>query len=217
MAFRISGPRAREFIHLLAECCGLSLVAVREVDNPGDARDVWSVAFSPNGLINPFESGTLQTLVGDIMRSPNVVEINAFSSAPIAGWFGDWFAANPGVRRPRRTVYVSDLERARDLSPTWVRIGMGHILAEYFGAARPPGQAPGRAFSHFHVPAIRVEAEIASDLTGRRTWEPGDGTARPWEHTYGNINVRSYGPELKYQLVFNGTGNLRNIIEPAGL
>lgn len=202
MTLQVYGPRAQQFVDLLAQFTGLTLVLNGE-----------TVTVSPDTLLNPSASETLSDLVFDVVASPNVVRIAAFSMAPGGGFFGDWFYANPDLHRPRRSVFVGDLERANQLSPTCARGLMGHILREYFGAARPPGQQPGLAYSLYHVPAIHTEAEIVSDLTGRPIWT---GSSRPWEHTYGNINVRSYGPGLKFQLVISG-GNLARIIEPAGL
>src|SRR5262249_9387319 len=156
----------------------------------------------------------LQNLVFEIVGSPNVVRIAAFSTAPINGFFGDWFHANPAVQRLRRSVFVEDVARAAQLSPIMGRAIMSHILQEHFGAARAAGQAPGAAFANYHVPAIHTEAQVASDLTGRPIWT---GTTRPWEHTYGNVNVRSYGPGLKFQLVMNAGGGLARVIQPQGL
>jgi hypothetical protein len=206
MVLQVRGPRARRFVDLLAEFSGLTLQLVND-----------NVQVAANGLINPFESETLQNLVFEIIRSPNLVEVNAFGGRP-AGLAdsADSFFALPAVQRPRRTVFVQGLESRRRLSPIYARAVMGHILREYFNASRPPGQPPGRAFAHFHVPAIQTEAEIARDLTGRELWRPGLRSVRPWEATFDNINVRSYGPDLKFQLVFRD-GNLVRIIEPAGL
>lgn len=204
MTLQVYGPRAQQFVGLLAEYSGLSL----------QLGGNETVTVSANGLIDPFESETLQTLTWDTMRSPNVVRIAAFSSAPIRGFFADWFHANPGVRRPRRSVFVDDITRVAGMSPILARAVMGHILREYFGAARPPGERPGRAFSHFHIPAIRTEAQIASDLTRRPIWT---GNRRPWESSFGRTNVRSYGPNLKFQLVLGGLGRLVRVIEPDGI
>jgi len=203
MTLQVYGPRATQFVDLLAEFTGLRLALTGE-----------AVTVSPDTLLNPFESETLLDLVFNIVRNPNVVRIAAFSSAPVAGFFGDWFFPNPAVHRPRRSVFVSDVARAAGMSPILGRAIMGHILQEYFGAARPPGHHPGTAFSHYHVPAIHTEAQVASDLTGRPIWT---GAIRPWEHTYGNINVRSYGPGLKFQLVMAATGGLVRVIEPEGI
>jgi hypothetical protein len=203
MTFQVYGPRAQQFVDLLSQFTGLRLTLTGE-----------TVAVSRDTLLNPFESETLQNLVFDIVGSPNVVRIAAFSTAPINGFFGDWFHANPGVQRPRRSVFVDDVARAAGFSSIMGRAIMGHILQEYFGAARPPGQQPGAAFANYHVPAIHTEAEIASELTGRPIWV---GTTRPWEHTYGNINVRSYGPGLKFQLVMTAAGSLSGVIEPQGI
>jgi len=207
MVLQVRGPRAQQFVDLLAEFSGLTLQLVND-----------NVQIAANGLINPFESETLQNLVYEIIRSPNVVEINAFGGQP-AGLAdsADNFDAQPAFQRPRRTVYVRSLETRKRLSPTYARAVMGHVLREYFNASRPPGQQPGRAFAVYHVPAIETEAEIVRDLTGRGIWQQGMRNFRPWEHTYGNTNVRSYGPELKFQLVFNGGGELVRIIEPQGI
>jgi hypothetical protein len=206
MTLQVRGPRAQVFVDLLAEFSGLTLLLVND-----------NVQVSANGLINPFESETLRRLVFEVIRSPNLVEINAFGGQP-AGLAdsADFFFAQSGVQRPRRSVYVRSLQTRRRLSPTYARAVMGHILREYFGASRPPGQNPGRAFLHFHIPGIQTEAEIVRDLTGREIWAPGMRSVRPWESRFGNTNVRSYGPDLKFQLVFRG-GRLVRIIEPQGL
>ena len=203
MAFQVYGPRAQQFVDLLSQFTGLRLTLTGE-----------TVAVSRDTLLNPFESETLQDLVFDIVGSANVVRIAAFSTAPINGFFGDWFHANPDLHRPRRSVFVEDIARAAQFSAIMGRAIMGHILQEYFGAARPPGQQPGAAFANYHVPAIHTEAQIASDLTGRPIWT---GATRPWEHTYGNINVRSYGPGLKFQLVMAAGGGLAGVIQPQGI
>jgi hypothetical protein len=203
MTLQVYGPRAQEFVDLLAQFTGLRLVLTGEV-----------VTVSPDTLLNPYESETLQDLVFDIVDAPTVVRIAAFSTTPIGIFSGDWFFPNPGLNYPRRSVFVSDVARAAGMSPILGRSIMGHILREYFGAARPPGQTPGAAFANYHVPAILTEAQIASDLTGRPIWA---GTTRPWEHTYGTINVRSYGPGLKFQLVMSAAGELTRVIQPTGI
>jgi hypothetical protein len=169
-----------------------------------------AVSINPDGLINPFESETLQDLVSDILRSPNDVEVVAFGGVPAVGFFVDAFFANPAFQRPRRSVYVADLEDIERMSATLARALMGHVLREYFGASRPPGQQPGNAFANYHVPAILTEAQIAGDLLNRPVWT---GHTRPWEAMFGNINVRSYGPTMKFQLFFNG-GRLQAVREP---
>ena len=203
MTLQVYGPRERQFVDLLAEFTGLRLSVTGE-----------TITVSPDTLLNPFASETLIDLVFDIVRSPNLIRIAAFSTAPISGFFGDWFYPNPVIHYPRRSVFVSDLERAAKLSPILGRAFMGHILQEYFGAARPPGQTPGMALARYHVPAIHTEAQVASDLTGRAIWS---GRTRPWAHAYGNVWVRSYGPGLKFQLVMDAAGNLARVIEPQGI
>jgi hypothetical protein len=203
MTLQVYGPRAQEFVDLLAEFTGLRLVLTGE-----------AVTVSQDTLLNPYESETLQDLVFDIVSSHAVVRIAAFSTTPGGFFSGDWFFPNPGIHYPRRSVFVSDIALAASMSPILGRAIMGHILREYFGAARPPGQTPGAAFANYHVPAIHTEAEIASDLTGHPIWT---GANRPWEHTYGNVNVRSYGPGLKFQLVTSAAGVLVRVIQPAGI
>lgn len=203
MTFQVYGPRAQQFVDLLSQFTGLRLTRTGE-----------TVEVSRDTLLNPYESETLQDLVFEIVGSPRVLRLAAFSTAPINGFFGDWFHANPGLHRPQRSVFVEDIARAAQFSAIMGRTIMGHILQEYFGAARPPGQQAGAAFAHYHVPAIHTEAQIASDLTGRPIWT---GATRPWEHTYGNINVRSYGPGLKFQLVMGTGGGLARVIEPQGI
>jgi hypothetical protein len=203
MTLQVYGPRAQEVVDLLAQFTGLRLVRTDE-----------AVTVSPDTLLNPFESETLQNLVFDIVSAPRVVRIAAFSTTPGGFFSGDWFFPNPGLHYPRRSVFVSDVARAAGMSPILGRAIMGHILREYFGAARLPGQLPGAGYANYHVPAILTEAQIARDLTGHPIW---NGTARPWEHTYGNINVRSYGPGLKFQLVMSAAGELMRVIQPAGV
>lgn len=202
MTLNVRGPRAREFVDKLSEYCGLTLLLTGQ-----------AVTFSPMGLIDPFESRTLRNLVWDILRSPNVVQVVAFGGNrdPAAGFFFDNFHAVPGYQVPRRSVFVGDILAVERHSTVLARAFMGHVLQEYFGAARPPGQRPGSAFAVYHVPAILTEARIASDLLGRPIWT---GSVRPWEATYGNINVRSYGPGMKFQLVFTGSGYLRTVRGP---
>ena len=203
MTLQVYGPRSQQFVDLLAQFTGLKLVRAGDV-----------VSVSPESLLDPFESETLRDLAADIDRSPLVVRIAAFSTSPIGGFFGDWFSANPGIHYPRRSVFVSDIERAAGMSAISGRAIMGHILREYFGAARPPGQTPGAGYANYHVPAILTEAQVASDLTGRPIWT---GATRPWAHTYGTVMVRSYGPSLKFQWVLSGAGELIRVIEPTGL
>src|SRR5262245_503549 len=107
MTLQVYGPRAQQFVDLLAEFTGLRLRLNGE-----------AVTVSQDTLLNPFESETLQDLLFEIVASPNVVRIAAFSTAPGGGFFGDWFYANPDVHRPRRSVFVGDLERANRLSST---------------------------------------------------------------------------------------------------
>ena len=203
MTLQVYGPRAQEFVDLLAQFTGLRLVRTGE-----------AVTVSPDTLLNPDESETLQDLVFDIVSSPSFVRIAAFSTTPGGGFSGDWFFPNPGINYPRRSVFVSDVALAASMSRVLGRAIMGHILREYFGASRLPGQQPGTDFANYHVPAIGTEAQVASDLTGHPIWT---GTTRPWEHTYGNINVRSYGPGLKFQLVTSATGQLVRVIQPPGI
>jgi len=203
MTLQIYGPRAQEFVDLLAQFTGLRLVRTGE-----------AVTVSRDTLLNPSESETLQDLVFDIVSGTTVVRIAAFSTTPGGFFSGDWFFPHPGPNYPRRSVFVSDVARAAGMSPILGRAIMGHILREYFGAARPPGQLPGAAFANYHVPAILTEAQIASDLTGHPIWT---GTTRPWEHTYRNINVRSYGPGLKFQLVMSAAGELMRVIQQTGI
>jgi hypothetical protein len=205
MTLEVTGPRAKQFVDLLNRYSGLKLVFQ-------DGPVVWSI----NGLIDPFESSTLQDLVFEILHSTRVVEVTAFGGRPaMAGLYLDTFGPVRAVQRPRRSVYVRDFDELEKLSPTLARAMMGHVLMEYFGAARPPGEAPSSNYKLNHVPAIRTEAQIVSDLTGRPIWE---GKTRPWEAVYGTVAVRSYGPDLKYQLVFDaGFTQVQKVIPPKGL
>jgi hypothetical protein len=196
---QVRGPRAQQFVDLLSEYSGWTLVLVNQ-----------TVTFSTSGLINPFESQTLQDLVGEILRSPNVVEIVAQGGKPTAGFFFDAFFSSPVPQGPRGSVFVDDILKVQDLSPVLARVLMGHVLREYFLASHPPGQAPSRPFFQFHVSAIQTEAQIASDLMGRPVWT---GNRRAWEAMSGTINVRSYGPNMKFQLFFTA-GHLRAVKGP---
>jgi hypothetical protein len=203
MSFQIRGPRAAKFVELLGKYSGLSLML------KGDA-----LLRNPDGLINPnasLESDILRDLVLQIIKSPNVVEINAFGGIPSAGFFVDSFDGDPSIQLPRRSVFTADLIDLERLKPVLARAMMGHVLREYFGAARPPGQTPGRAMDVYHVPAIRTEAEIASELTGLPIFGPG---TRPWEKALGVLSVRVYGPNFRYQLVSDTDGTLSFVIGP---
>jgi hypothetical protein len=200
MTLRVRGPRAREFVALLGRYSGLPLMLAGQ-----------EVQADQQGLIDPFESEVLRRLVGEVMRSPNEVAIVAFGRAAPGGFNGDLFSPPPGMQLPRRSVIVPDLLDVEARSPVLARAFMGHILREYLGAARPPGQAPGRAFAVYHVPAIRTEAEIASELTGLPIYPP---PARPWETWTGTTMTRCYGPNLRYRLTLGPGGNLVSVTGP---
>ena len=91
---------------------------------------------------------------------------------------------------------------------------MAHILREYLNAARPAGTAAGKALAHYHVAAIDTEAKVVGELTGRQIWT---GKHRPWEKMFGHVNVRSYGPNLKYHLHFDTNFNVTSVQGPPGL
>lgn len=203
LTLRVRGPRAYEFWKLLKDFSGAPLIMA----GGGEIR--WSM----DGTIDPFESKTLQMLISDIIKSANVVQITAFGGHQESGTWGDSFFGNPGLR-PRRSVFVEDFREVEKSSSVGARILVAHVLKEYLAGARPAGTTPGRAFSNYHADALRTEAEIARDLTGRAIWAGGH---RPWEHTFGNTNVRSYGPSLKFQFTFDSAWNVRNVKEPPGL
>src|SRR5437762_8301593 len=140
MAMQVTGPRAGVFVDTLSDFCGETLVL-----------NAATVAVDPNTLLDPFESETLRDLVDEIIASPNLVEIHAFGGRPSTAFFVDSFFSNPGVQRPRRSVYMNDILEIAQKSTTLARAAMGHILREYYGASRPPGQAPGNAFAVYHV------------------------------------------------------------------
>jgi hypothetical protein len=194
MPFKVRGPRASEFVELLSRYCGLSLTLAGE-----------NVNENLDGLINPSVSKTLRDLVWEILRSPNVVEIVAFGGNrdPSAGFWVDNFRSAPAHRVPRRSVFLGDFEILQKLSPDFARAMMGHVLREYFGAARPPGVQASQVFLENHIAALRTEAQIMGDLRGLSIWT---GTIRPCEADYGNINVRSYGPAMRIQVFFNASG-----------
>jgi hypothetical protein len=189
MTLQVTGPRAQRFVDVLSDYTGMTLNLADSV-----------VSADEDEVVDPFESETLQYLVNEIIDSDNVVEIHAFGGRPAAGFFADSFLAAPAVQRPRRSVYLNDVLDVEKMSPTLARAIMGHILREYFGASRPPGHAPSANYIANHIPAIRTEAQIASDIEERPIWTGGH---RPWEQMYGHINVRSYGPTMKYQLFFS--------------
>jgi len=194
MSLRVRGPRAQQFVDLVSTYCGLSLTLVGE-----------TVSVNPDGLINPYVSETLQDLVGEILNSPNAVEIVAFGGNrdPSVGFWIDNFSAVPAFQVPRRSVFVGDFNILENLSPDFARAMMGHVLREYFGASRPPGIAPSQMYADNHVAGIRTEAQIMGDLKGLPIWT---GHTRPWEADFGNINVRSYGPGMKMQVFFDSNG-----------
>jgi hypothetical protein len=95
-----------------------------------------------------------------------------------------------------------DFRETESVSPILAQAFFGHVLSEYYGAARPRGQAQittsntanDKAFSGFHNRGKQVEAQIASELTGKPLG-PGktlnDGEAN-------NRYFGTYGPELKF-------------------
>jgi hypothetical protein len=219
VTLQVKGPRAQEFVELLSTYSGLPLLLVAD-----------TVSVATSAPISPYESATLRKLVFDCIRSDRLVEVNAFGGWPagIKRQVVDHFHAQPGLRRPRRSVYLKGFEELEKWSPVLAKATMGHILQEYLGAARPAGTQPGRAFDHYHVPAIAAEAQIAADLTGRRIWTSNDATKRPWEKSKdsweGGLgvgdeidNVRSFGPDLIFHEIWSGDGKLKKVILPKGL
>jgi hypothetical protein len=215
MTLKILGPRAHELVKVLSDFSGLPLKMA------GD-----EVSFARDGIIDPFESKTLQELIGESIHAKDVVTITAFGgdrSAVVGGHtrnitWGDSFRPSAAFHVPRRSVFVEDFRQINQLCPLAARILIGHVLKEYLGAARPAGVAPGKAYKNYHEPAIVTEAQIAHDLTGRVTWS---GSHKPWEQsihlTDGSINVRSYGPSLKFQFHFDKSHSLKSVKAPAGL
>jgi hypothetical protein len=215
MALKITGPRAHELVKVMADFSGLPLIL------KGD-----EVSVAQSGIINPFESKTLQALVWDSIKSKNVVAITAFGgdrSVTSGGHthnvtWGDSFRASSAHHLPARSIFVEDFRQIGQMSRLAGRILLGHVLKEYLAASRPAGVAPGKAFKNYHEPAIVTEAQIAHDLTGRVTWS---GTHKPWEQslhsTDGLINVRSYGPSLKFQFHFDKSNSLKSVRAPSGL
>ena len=219
MTLQVKGPRAQAFVALLSTYSGLPLLLA-----------AGTVSVATAAPINPYESATLQKLVIDCIRSDKLVEVNAFGGWPadIKQQVVDHFKPQPGLQRPRRSVYLKGFEELEKWSPVLARATMGHILQEYLGAARPPGQAPGQAFKHYHGFAVAAEAQIAAELTGRRVWNNGDKTKHPWETSKdsweGGIgvgdeidNIRSFGPELIFHEIWSGDGKLKRVILPKGL
>lgn len=219
MTLQVKGPRAQAFVELLSSYSGLPLLLVSD-----------TVSVAASAPIDPYESPTLQKLVIDCIRSGNVVEVNAFGGWPadIKRQTVDHFHAVPGIKRPRRSVYLQGFAELEKWSLIYAKATMGHILQEYLGAARPPGEQPGKAFDHYHIPAIAAEAQIVGELTGRHVWTKGDRTVRPWEATKdaweGGMgtgdeldNIRSYGPDLIFHEIWGGDGRLKRIILPKGL
>jgi len=219
VTLQVKGPRAQEFVELLSAYSGLPLLLVAD-----------NVSLAAAAPINPYESATLQNLVIDCIRSDKLVEVNAFGGWPagIRRQVVDHFNARPDLHRPRRTVYLQGFAELEKWSLVYAKATMGHILQEYLGAARPAGQQPGRAFKHYHVPAIAAEAQIAAELTGRRIWTGGDRTKRPWEQDKDSWeggmgsgdeidNVRSFGPDLIFHEIWSGDGKLKKVILPKGL
>ena len=215
MTLKITGPRAHELVKVLSDFSGLPLSMT------GD-----EVSFARGGIIDPFESKTLQGLIGESNNTKNVVAITAFGgdrSVTVSGHrinftWGDHFRPSAAHHIPRRSVFVEDFRQINQFSPLAARILIGHVLKEYLGAARPEGVAPGKAYKNYHEPAIVTEAQIAHDLSGRVTWS---GSHKPWEQsvhlTDGYINIRSYGPSLKFQFHFDKTNSLKSVKAPFGL
>jgi hypothetical protein len=164
MTLQVYGPRAQEFVDLLAQFTGLRLVRTGEV-----------VTVSRDTLLNPYESETLQDLVFDIVSGPAVVRIAAFSTTPGVGFSGDWFFPNPGLNYPRRSIFVSDVALAAGMSPILGRAIMGHYPAGIFrcGAAAWPTSGGGirqlsRA-SHPHGSSDRERSDRPPYLDRRNT------------------------------------------------
>ncbi|HEV7238805.1 MAG TPA: RHS repeat-associated core domain-containing protein [Thermoanaerobaculia bacterium] len=208
-SLEVDGPRAREFVDLLARLSGLRL------HRPGGSK----VEVDPNGLVDPFVSPTLQRLVREVIDGPDRVRVTAFESFP--NGFVDSFEAAPHL--PAGSVLMRDFATLDRVAPELTSGLLGHVLEEYRTAAilgtPRGGSASDAQFNRAHVPALQTEARIVSDLTGRRIWgAPGDRTKRAWERRVGNINMRSYGPDLKYQMIFNiAPIRLRTVIRPRGL
>jgi hypothetical protein len=89
----------------------------------------------------------------------------------------DAFFANPRFQRPRRSVYVADLEEIERISPILARALSGHVVREDFGASRLPDARPSNTFADYHVEAIRTSVRsrscplvISSSIRPSRTW-----------------------------------------------
>ena len=204
--FEATGPRAQEFVDMVSRYSGLSL----QLD-----KDTGKITENPDGLINPNASPTLQNLVESVINDPDkVVRITAMGkSSPNA--FIDTFFRNDG-ENPARTVQMLDFRETEKVSPTLAKAFFGHVLAEYYGAARPRGQAQiteltpenKKLQNPFHKLGKQVEAQIASELTGKPLGPSKTLKDRFRDNRYSG----SYGPELKFVYRFQpGTMNTQAI------
>jgi hypothetical protein len=215
MPLKVVGPRAFELVKMMSEFSGLPL------ELKGG-----HVEFSTDGLMAPFESGTLQTLIKDCVKTHNSLRITAFgghvnttsiTSSHQNPWLDSFLGAH-SVHVPDRSVYVHDLREIAKDSPVAGRIMLGHILKEYLGGSLPPGMGHSRNMTPFHNAAILTEAKIAHDLTRRPIYS---GTSAPSERmvttTSGLVNIRSYGPSLTFEYHFDATKTLRFVKPPHGI
>ncbi|MBI4600495.1 MAG: VCBS repeat-containing protein [Planctomycetes bacterium] len=201
LEFEAAGPRAREFLDMVSRHSGLDL----ELDEEG------RVTLDPDGLMDPTASPTLQNLVLDAIHSDDkLVRITAFGKADHPTFFIDTFRGNVGIN-PARSVHMLDFREVEAASPTLAKVFLGHVLAEYLHAARPRGLAPiqtDRAEDRAHKHALRVEAQIASELTGRPLGPSGKREVRPGIDVFEG----SYGSDLRFQIRFHpGTRSIRSI------
>jgi hypothetical protein len=215
MTLKVVGPRAFELVKLMSEFSGLPL------ELKGGHVD-----FSADGLMAPFESETLKTLIKDCMKSHNSIRITAFGGHPdttsitsnhLNPW-GDSFNGWAPIHLPDRSVYVHDLKEVAKASPSAGRILLGHILKEYLGGSLPPGMGHSHNYRPVHLAAIPTEAKIAHDLTRRPIWSGGSAPSERTVTTMsGLVNIRSYGPSLTYEFHFDASLTFKSVKPPHGI
>jgi hypothetical protein len=215
MTLKVVGPRAFELVKLMSEFSGLPL------ELKGG-----HVEFSTDGLMAPFESETLKTLIKDCIKTHNSLRLTAFGGhvkvhnldPRYPNPWGDSFGNVTSFHIPDRSVYVHDLKEIAKGSPSAGRILLGHILKEYLGGSLPPGMGHSHNYRPVHNAAIPTEAKIAHDLTGRAIWSGGSKPSeRTMPTTSGLVNIRSYGPSLTYEFHFDAALTFKSVKPPHGI
>jgi len=200
--FEAVGPRADEFVEMVSQKSGLQLQRDAETGK---------ITVDPDGLMDPTVSPTLQNLVERIIYDPNkLVRITAMGK-PDSDLLVDTFNANAGIN-PARTVHMLDFREVGKVSPHLATVFLSHVLAEYYQAARPRGRPPAQgnaAFNPAHRHAERVEAQVASELTGEALFP---NRTRNIVASPANTFTASYGRNLWFVIRFQpGTRSINSI------